>query len=230
MIASMQLPNPAAGARAVALFDLDGTLTWRDSLLPFLCGYLVRHPARLLRLWRLPFAACAYLAGARDRGILKSRLIRMVMGGDSRAAIDAWAEAYVGALLRRGAFRPAALEVLEAHRSAGDHLVLLSASPDLYVARIGRSLGFELTMCTELRWQGATLDGRLNTPNRRGAEKLRCLEQLRADYAGMPIAAYGNSASDLPHLKRADRAVLVNAGGAARRLAAAAGIAVADWT
>ena len=92
--------------------------------------------------------------------------------------------AFVRTLGPRRVFRPAALAALEAHRAAGDHLVLLSASPDLYVPLIGRLLGFERTLCTELRWRGDRLDGALRTPNRRGEEKLRCLEALRPQYPG----------------------------------------------
>ncbi len=217
----------------IALFDLDGTLTWRDTLLPFLFGYALRHPARWRRLWRLPPALYRFLRD-RDRGSLKSRMIGMVMGGEPRDRIEAWAQYFVDSLRRGRVFRPAALAVLEEHRAAGDHLILLSASPDLYVPRIGRLLGFERTLCTEVRWRvgpsGADrLDGALLTANRRGEEKSRCLAGLRAEYGGLPVTAYGNSASDLPHLREADRALLVNAGAGARRSAAAAGIAVADW-
>ncbi|MDP8984875.1 MAG: HAD-IB family phosphatase [Pseudomonadota bacterium] len=224
---------PTAPKPRLAVFDLDGTLTWHDTLLPFLLGYAVRYP-RFSCLWRVPTAVIGY-GGTRDRGLLKSRLIRAVMGGDPRSRIDAWAEAFVGGLERRGAFRPAALARLRAHRDAGDRLVLLSASPDLYVPRIGALLGFERTVCTELKWDAAApgedrLDGTLRTANRWGEEKTRCLAWLRTQYPDMPLVAYGNSGSDLPHLRHADRALLVNAGAKARRTAAAAGIAVGDWT
>lgn len=225
-----QLPSPC-----IALFDLDGTLTWRDTLLPFLIGYALRHPSRLLRLWRWPKDLLGYVAGDRDRGRLKSKLIRAVMGGDPRSAVRGWAEAYVAGLTRRRVFRPAALAVLEAHRTRGDHLILLSASPDLYVPHIGNLLGFERTLCTELQWRPLPggedqLDGALRTPNRRGAEKSRCLAWLRTQYADLPVVAYGNSRSDLPHLRQADRALLVNGSSATRRAAGASGIPVADWT
>jgi phosphatidylglycerophosphatase C len=217
----------------VALFDLDGTLTWRDTLLPFLAGYLARHPMRWLRVVRLPVALLRYALKDKDRGALKSGVIRLVMGGDPRRSVDAWAESFVGSLARRGSFRGAALAVLEGHRRAGDHLVLLSASPDLYVPRIGALLGFERTLCTEVAWHEtagqARLDGSLVTANRRGEEKCRCLAWLRTQYPGVPVVAYGNSASDLPHLRQADRALLVNGNSTARRAAAAAGIAVGDW-
>jgi phosphoserine phosphatase len=105
----------------------------------------------------------------------------------------------------------------------------------LYVPRIGRLLGFERTVCTELTWRevppGADrLDGTLRTANRRGPEKSKCLARLRVDYANLRVVAYGNSDSDLPHLCQADRALLVNGNAKARRDAEAAGIGVADWT
>jgi len=213
----------------VALFDLDGTLTHRDTLLPFLAGYVARHPKRLPRAGRILPALFGYAFGGRDRGLLKSRAIRAVMAGDARTLIDGWAERFVSDLKPRGAFRATGLAVLEAHRSAGDRLVLLSASPDLYVPLIGRLLGFERTVCTEIRWNGDRLDGALQTPNRHGAEKVRCLEQLRVDYAHAAVTAYGNSLSDIPHLALAERALLVNGNAAARRGAARAGIPTGEW-
>jgi phosphatidylglycerophosphatase C len=214
----------------VALFDLDGTLTWRDSLLPFLMSYLRRHPRRVASLWRLPGALARYVAGGHDRGLLKSRVIRMVMEGASRADVDRCAEAFVDAMTRRRRLRPAALAVLEEHRAAGDHLVLLSASPDLYVPRIGRALGFERTVCTEIQWQADRLVGSLITPNRRGEQKSRCLEWLRGQYPGLPVIAYGNSASDVDHMRQSDRALLVNGNAAARALARQWQIPTSNWT
>ena len=232
-IGGMTASHAAAIGSCIAVFDLDGTLTWRDTLLPFLTGYALRHPSRLKNLWRLPLAIAGYFASP-DRGLLKSRAIRAVMGGDRRSTIEAWAETFAGSLKRRQMFRPAALAALEAHRAAGDHLVLLSASPDLYVPAIGRLLGFERTLSTEVEWRHDAseedrLDGALRTPNRRDAEKSRCLAWLRTVYPRLPVVAYGNSRSDIPHLREADRALLVNGSAAARRSAAAAGIPVADW-
>ena len=153
----------------------------------------------------------------------------MLMRGEKRSVVDGWAQTFVASLKVAQQFRPVALAVVETHRAAGDHLVLLSASPDFYVPLIGRLLGFELTLCREIVWQGERLDGRLKTPNRRGEEKLRCLALLRQQYPGLAVIAYGNSASDLDHLREADRALLVNGDSAARRLAAKSNIPVSYW-
>jgi phosphatidylglycerophosphatase C len=221
--------SPEAHKPTVAIFDLDGTLTWRDTLVPFLAEYVAARPRRLARLWRLPGALLAYAGSGADRGVLKARLIRMALGTDPRGDIDAWAQDFVAAMPARGYFRPAALAALEAHRRAGDRLVLLSASPDLYVPHIGRLLGFAQTICTEVGWRGDRLDGTLRSANRLGAEKLRVLESLRRQYAGQRVVAYGNSADDLVHLCQADQALLVNAGRSARARARQLGLATSDW-
>lgn len=217
-------------AHRLVVFDLDGTLTRHDTLLPYLGGFALRHPRRWPRLWRLLPAALDYLMRGRDRGRLKARVIRAVMGGEDRRTVDAWSETFVQRLNPSRTFHAAALAALAAHRSKGDRLVLLSASPDLYVPRIGRRLGFERTVCTEVRFEGERLEGSLLTANRRGEEKVACLAALRALYPGHRVVAYGNSASDLPLLAQADRGVLVNGGGRLDRAAVAQGVAVARWT
>ena len=224
----MDRPSNPPHAR-IALFDLDGTLTWRDTFLPYVAGYWLRHPRRWPRAWRVLPALAIYAFAGRDRGALKARLIRLTMAGLDRDAVREWSAAYVRGLPARKAFRPAALARLARHRDAGDLLILLSASPDLYVPAIGAALGVQRTICTEVRWSGDTLDGALASPNRRGEEKRRCLEALRAEYPGRPFSAYGNGLSDLAHLRAADHGVLVNGSRAARRAARDAGLETEHW-
>ncbi len=208
------------------MFDLDGTITYRDTLLPYLAAAIGHRPRRALGLWRLPLLLLRY-ARNRDRGDLKGALIAAVLGGSGRAEIEALTRAFVDGS-RRHRLRPGALEAIARHRARGDRLVLLSASPDLYVPALGEALGFDETVCTQLLWRGATLDGRLAGANRRGEEKRRVLEALRVRHPG-PVSAYGNAASDLAHLRTVDAPLLVNGSATARREAARLGIATGDW-
>jgi phosphatidylglycerophosphatase C len=212
----------------LALFDLDGTITRHDTLAPYLAGYLRSHPARLARLAPALGALVRFAFVDSDRGALKSAWIRAVLGGASRAEVEALTAGFVPRLLGDG-LHADARTAIATHRDAGDHLVLLSASPNLYVPAVGRALGFAETVCTGVEWQGDRLSGRLTTANRRGAEKVRCLEALRQAHPQLPIVAYGNSASDLAHLALADRGVLVNGSPAARRRATELGVARAVW-
>lgn len=213
----------------LAVFDLDGTITRRDTLSPYVLGFLLRK-----RPWRFPAlllvlpALLGYGAGLVDRGGLKSAFIRAALGNCRRTDLERWTASFVDRLVARGLLTPA-VETVQSHARAGDHLVLLSASTDLYVPAIGRALGFDETICTGVRWSGDRLDGRLTTPNRRGEEKARCVTALRARHPGMETVAYGNAASDLAHLELVERGVLVNGSAAARRAAARKGIACADW-
>lgn len=214
---------------SLAIFDLDGTITRHDTLAPYALGFLVRR-----RAWRLPAllfvlpALLGYTASLLDRGGLKSAFIRAALGGCRRRDLQCWTTAFVERLLAHGVFAQA-LEAIRAHARAGDHLVLLSASTDLYVPAIAHALGFQEVICTGVRWDGERLDGRLATANRRGDEKARCVAALRARHPGMETVAYGNAASDLEHLRLVERGVLVNGSAAARRAARRDRITCIDW-
>jgi HAD superfamily hydrolase (TIGR01490 family) len=218
----------ATGVGRVAVFDLDGTITLHDTLLPFLAGYGRRHPAPLWRLLRLPFSLARFGLGLSDRGALKCSLIRQVMHGATRRGVHEWAQEFCRERLP-DMLIPGALAAIERHRSAGDRLVLLSASVDLYVPDIGRHLGFDETICTGVSWDGDRLEGRLTTVNRRGPEKARCVESLRLRYPQARFTAYGNASSDFDHLLIVDEPLVVNASRATRRRALATGLPCADW-
>ena len=212
----------------LALFDLDGTVTRHDTLAGYLTGFLQQHPQRLFHILQPLGALVRWALRSADRGELKSAWIRALMGGSPRAEVEAWTARFVPQVIATG-LQLEARAAIERHRSAGDTLVLLSASPDLYVPALGAALGFSESLCTGVKWHGDRLDGALTTPNRRGVEKVRCLEALRQRHPRMPIVAYGNAASDVAHLALADQATLVNGSWRARRAAVRAGIACARW-
>jgi phosphatidylglycerophosphatase C len=210
----------------IAVFDLDGTITRGDTLWPYLRGWVRRR--RRPGFWPRVVAAVGRYPLDLDRGRLKFELIRAAMRGATRAEVTDWTEEYVAGL-GDADLCPGALAAIARHRAAGDRLVLLSASVDLYVPEIGRRLAFDQTICTEVAWQDGRLDGALVTANRRGAEKRLCVEALRTQHPGVPFSAYGNARSDFAHLAAVDEPVLVNAGRSLRREAEANGFRTAEW-
>jgi phosphatidylglycerophosphatase C len=211
----------------VAVFDLDGTITRHDTFLPYLRGWLRRHP-RSGYLGSVIAACLRYALTGPDRGRLKSDLLRACMSGATAEEVRSWTAEYI-TCLGDAELCPGALAAIAHHRGAGDHLILLSASVDLYVPQIGRRLGFEESICTGVAWRDGRVDGALTTPNRRGDEKRRCVEALRSRYPGARFAAYGNSGADLPHLAAVDDPVLVNAGPRLERAARKMGIRTEEW-
>jgi phosphatidylglycerophosphatase C len=211
-----------------AVFDLDGTITYRDTLFPLVLRLLSRRPLRLLRLLRV-LPAVVRFARDRDRGALKQSLLRATLRGIPRDEILQVSREFVTEVIAERSFADA-LATIRRHREHGHHLVLMSASVDFYVPEFGRQLGFDQVLCTGVAWIGEEIDGTLTTPNLRGEEKaiqFRALVEARQD---THTFAYGNSDSDLPHLRLARFGLLVNGSVGARRAAAAAGVPTAEWT
>lgn len=221
-------PAPAAEPQRVVIFDLDGTITRRDTLLPFLLGWLRRHPAGWWRLWPVPLQLARYAVGLSDRGRLKSALLRHALGPARKAEVETWARDFAARVVAVHSL-PGALSAIAMHRSRGDYLVLLSASLDCYVPEIGRRLGFDETICTGVRWSGDRLDGSLTTANRRGAEKRRVVESLRTRFPQAGFVAYANARSDFDHLRAVDEAHLVNGRSGTRNAARRHGIESGGW-
>ncbi len=171
--------NAPSSPQRLAIFDLDGTLTRHDTFFPFVLGLLWRHPARWPRVALLLFPALGYLLRRLDRGGLKGAILHCLFRGMSRAVIDDWVRHYATIVVPKRMFAEA-VQVFRGHLAAGDHVVLLSASPDLFVPEIGRLLGAHEVICTQIRWDGDRLDGRLAGLNRRDHEKARVLDELRS--------------------------------------------------
>jgi phosphatidylglycerophosphatase C len=222
------VPRDAHSSGNLAVFDLDGTITRHDTLLPFIFGYLTRRPWRLPRLLLVLPALWRYVL-RRDRGRLKGAVIHAALGGLTRAATQRRAQQFVPRLLRHGLYAEA-IEAIKGHKIKGDRLLLMSASTDLYVPLIAQSLGFDESLCSVVRWRSdGRLDGRLASANCYGEEKRRCLGALIARDAPGHIYAYGNSGSDLAHLRLAQSAFLVNGPARARR-EAGPGVVALRWS
>ena len=133
----------------LAVFDLDGTITRHDTLdavrAAAACGAALAAAAIAAGAAAARCAICSIAIAARFKGAL----LHATLGGLTRArAWSAGPRASCPRLLRagpvcRGTHAPSAT-----HRSRGDRLLLMSASTDLYVPRIGRRSASSETICS----------------------------------------------------------------------------------
>jgi phosphatidylglycerophosphatase C len=221
-------PNTQPGPRRLAIFDLDGTLSRHDTYFPFVLGLLLRHPLRWPRIALLLIPALGYLLRRLDRGGLKGAILHCLFRNLPREAIDAWTRQYAAMVVPARMFTEG-VATFRAHLAGGDHVVLLSASPDLFVPRIGQLLGAHEVICTGIRWNGDRLDGRLSGPNRRDDEKARVLETLRVRMPDLPVVSYGNSTPDLIHMQQCEQGVYVNASPALAAELTQQGLRCVQW-
>ena len=194
--------------RPVAAFDLDGTLTHRDTLLPFLHMAVGRgRTYRALLASSLPLARAAAFGGP-HRDVAKAAVLRGVLAGTPLEGLAEAAESFADHVVAQR-LRSEVRERVDWHRKEGHELVLVSASPELYVTPIGRRLGFDAVLATRLEVDpDGRLTGRLEGANCRGPEKVVRLRQWRG--ADLTVAyAYGDSAGDREMLELAATAVRV---------------------
>ena len=212
-------PRPASTScaggehtRTAAFFDLDKTIIATSSAYAFGREFLhngLISPAEALQL---SLAKASYMfSGLSSEGMDASRdqLTAMVTG---------WSVEEVRSIARdtmhhvvTPSIYAEARELIRAHRAAGDHVVIVSASATVLVDIIAEELGVEHVIATEL----AEKDGRFTGEVLfycKGPHKAEVLERtaaaanidLNASYA------YSDSATDIPMLEKVGHPVAVN--------------------
>jgi phosphatidylglycerophosphatase C len=196
------------GARPWVAFDFDGTLTRRDSLLPFLRLVAGTRSVVAALASQVPTLARAATGGDVARDAVKQGLVAALLAGRDADTVRAIGDAY-GRGLARDALRPEVAARLRAHRDAGHAVVVVSASLDVYLEATCRELGVDALVCSQVEvGPDGLLTGRLDGANCRGPEKARRLAAHLA--AGSVVAwAYGDSRGDRELLAAARRAVRV---------------------
>ena len=207
MSAPAPAPAATAGLRVVAAFDFDGTLTRRDTLLPYLAIGLGWARFGLVMLQCAPWLL-AYALRLLPNHVAKARLLRLAFSGRTTAEVDDWTTRWLATLSTQ--LRPNAMAQLAAHQRAGHCCVMVSASPDVYLQRAARQLGFDALVCTEMAVASGVFTGNMQTPNCHGEQKVIRLRAWLAGQnrcaEGVTLHAYGDTPADQPMLRMAEHA------------------------
>ena len=199
----------------VAAFDVDGTLTRRDCVVPFM-----RRVSSLLgvssRLAIRPHVLVPALV-RRDRDQVKELAAAATFRGVSEASVRDEGTRFAR-FVHDNWLRPDTVERLRRHQSDGDTTVFVSASFEVYLEPLAELLGVDGVLATRLAEDGGALSGQLVGANCRGPEKVRRLhEWLDTRFAevggrsGLVVVAYGDSPGDRELLADADEAHWVRA-------------------
>ncbi|HCY15392.1 MAG: haloacid dehalogenase [Curvibacter sp. GWA2_64_110] len=194
----------------VAAFDFDGTLTRRDTLLPFL-RRLLGGPTLLWVLFICSPWLAAYVLRLISNHRAKAVLLQAALAGRRVAEVERYAQAFVREYLPQQ-WRPWGLQQLVQHQQAGHRCVLVTASTSPYMHLVGASLGVDAVLCTEMEVVDGRYTGRMATANCHGEEKVERLKAwLTQIYGPAPdhqptLHAYGDTKGDWPMLRMAQQA------------------------
>jgi phosphatidylglycerophosphatase C len=192
----------------VAAFDVDGTLTVRDCVAPFLLrvgGW--RGMSRALA--RRPLASVG-AAARRDRDRFKELIVGGVLRGRKVEQVEALGDQFAE-LVVADWMRADTMERLRWHQRTGHRIVLVSASLGPYLRPLGRRLGVDAVLCAEPQRAGDEFADGLDGANCRAQEKVRRLDAWLAAcrWEHATVWAYGDSRGDRELLARADHPVWV---------------------
>ena len=191
----------ATAGKTLALFDFDGTLTDRDSFADF----IRQHHSWWALMWaglRLGPAVVAMHLGLRSRQWSKEQVMRHFFAPMGVAEFSRRAQAYAAQRLP-AILRAQGLQRLRAHRDQGHRVVVISASPEDWIAPWCAAEGVEC-LATRLERRDGELTGAIEGENCRNGEKVRRLCELLDLSAYGEIHAYGDSAGDREMLAIAD--------------------------
>jgi len=185
----------------LAIFDFDGTITYRDSFRHFL-QYAVKKSVYYRGLISLSPVLIAYLLGIVPNHVAKQKVFAHFFGGWTTESFGALAEKYscseIGKIIR-----PEALKRIVWHQRQEHKVVVVSASIKCWLNHWCKAQGIDL-VSTEVEEKNKILTGQFRTLNCHGSEKVKRLKD-RFDFSKIDyIYAYGNSSGDKDILGLAD--------------------------
>ncbi len=185
----------------LVLFDFDGTITTKDSLVDFI-QYAVGKSTYYVGLLKLSPMLVAYTFKLIPNHIAKEKLIAHFFKGWDTDRFQKLAEQYSSEQINK-IIRPKAIEKIKWHQEQGHKVVIVSASIECWLEAWCDIQNIEL-ISTQLEMGDNKLTGKFATKNCYGIEKAnRVLNAYNInDYEY--ICAYGDSRGDRELLALAD--------------------------
>jgi phosphatidylglycerophosphatase C len=182
---------------ALALFDFDGTITFKDSFAGFI-KYAVGQPRFYLGVACFAPIILGFFLGLVRPWRAKELMSIFFFGGRDAHAFEELASKYSREELPK-IVREVARERMEWHKQRGDTMVVVSASIDLWLKGWCETQHIEL-IATKLEQKDGRISGRFLTRNCDGQEKVRRIKE-RFDLSVFDyIYAYGDRPGDRPML------------------------------
>jgi HAD superfamily hydrolase (TIGR01490 family) len=212
-----------------AFFDMDRTVLRVNSGTRWIRFLRRRGEISRFQLLRAFGWALQYKLAVLDMETLSRRLVADLQGdseADMIAKCEQWYREEIEATIA-----PAARRAIDAHRSEGEHVVLLTSATPYIAEPLARTLGLDAVLCSRLEVEGGRFTGRIVAPLCFGPGKVEWAEkwagETRVDLDGS--AFYTDSYNDLPMMLRVGRPVAVNPDLRLGRIARRRGWRIEHW-
>lgn len=179
--------------KKLALFDFDGTITTKDTLVEFLLFY--KGPLRFFwGMFVLSPVLALYVFKLIPNWKGKQICLRYFLGGEKLGDFTARCKEFSERLLPR-LIRPQALETINAYKREGTQVAVVTASAENWVQPWCEKQGL-ICVGTQLEVENNMITGNLCGANCYGPEKVKRIQQQFTLTDFKEIVAYGDSSGD----------------------------------
>ncbi len=191
----------------IAVFDFDGTLIKKDSMMLFFKRYFGLSWKNIPAFARLLFESIKFLLGLYSRKQFKEKYINLILGASKIKDLDELGNDFSDFLLEH--VLPDAKKEINRLKESGHECILLSASPDFYLRKVKDELGFSMLICTKTRME----DGELLVSGRNcyGENKIKkLLSEYGSNINWKDSYCFSDHSSDIELLSLFGNAFIVN--------------------
>ena len=179
--------------KTLALFDFDGTITTKDSLIDFI-KYAVGNISYYVGFIKLMPILTAYGFKMIPNNIAKEKLLGHYFKGWKASHFKKVANKYSQTQIQK-IIRPKAMEKINWHHRQNHDIVIVSASIECWLKAFCMENNITL-ISTKLEIQDNKLTGKFLTKNCHGIEKVNRLKEIYNLKSYNYIYAYGDSTGD----------------------------------
>lgn len=184
--------------RKLAIFDFDGTVTSRDSMIEFIRYYRGTFMLILSYVILFPWLAAAKL-GIYSKEAAKKKFLAFHFKGETFAQLNKKANLFARQVLP-SFLREKALDQMQFHRQHNHEIFVVTASLDFWTEPWFNHVGLR-HVCTKAEFVNGVFTGNFLTPNCAGEEKVKRLREVINLDQYEVIYGYGDSPEDKPFLK-----------------------------
>jgi phosphatidylglycerophosphatase C len=187
------------GSKTLLITDLDGTLIKGDSFRMFLqyssSGNLSFLLKSLVQLPTLIFWKIGFISAKKAKGII----LKFFTRGIGKKGLMDLGKRFTNSVLERR-FQKFIVDKIEWIKSGGGTVLVVSASPDIWVNPLAETLG-AVAISSKLEFKGDRFLGKFQGENCQGKEKVIRIKQVVNLLEFEEILVFGNSQGDKPMLE-----------------------------
>jgi len=187
------------GSKTLLISDLDGTLIEGDSFRLFLqysaSGFFLFFLKSLVQLPILILWKIRLISAKRA----KETILKFFTRGLGKKELKELGIRFTNSVLERR-LQEFIVEKIEKIKLAGGTVLVVSASPDIWVEPLANSLG-AVAISSKLEFKGNRFTGKFIGENCQGKEKVKRIKQVVNLSEFEEILVFGNSRGDIPMLE-----------------------------